>query len=140
VSAPTAAPRPRAWGSVLVIVIAALAVVAGGIHLTLGAPMFILNAIGYFVLTAMLLAVTFVDHPLARRFAWAPRVALVGYAAASIGAWLLLGGRYDLAYLTKGIELAIIGLLVVDILRLYRSPMGLLRAVTESLRGATPAV
>jgi hypothetical protein len=139
VSAPAPAQQ-RAGSRWLVLVIAALAITSGAIHLTLGAPMFILNAIGYFVLTAMLLAVTFVDHPLARRFAWAPRVALIGYAAASIGAWLLLGGRYDLAYLTKGIELAIIGLLVVDILRLYRSPMGLLRAVTESLRGATPAV
>jgi hypothetical protein len=139
VSAPAPAQQP-AGSRWLVIVIAALAITSGAIHLTLGAPMFILNAIGYFVLTAMLLVATFVDHPLVRRFAWVPRVALIGYAAASIGAWLLLGGRYDLAYLTKGIELGIIGLLVVDLLRTYGSPMGLLRAVTESLRGATPAV
>lgn len=137
-SASTGAQRTeKAW---LVLIIAALAMVSGAIHLTLGAPMFILNGIGYFVLTAMLLAVTFIDHPLAHRFGWVPRVALVGYAAASIVAWVVMGGRYDLAYLTKGIELALIGLLVVDILRLYGSPMGLLRTVTGSLRGATPAV
>ncbi len=132
--------RRRTDNAWLVLIIAALAMVSGAIHLSLGAPIFILNAIGYFVLTALLLAVTFVDHPLAQRFAWAPRLALVGYVAASIVAWLVIGGRYDLGYLTKGIELALIGLLVADILHLYGSPMGLLRTVTGSLRGATPAV
>ena len=132
----SAGAQSRVGNAWLVLIIAALAMVSGAIHLSLGAPMFILNAIGYFVLTAALLAMTFVDHPLARRFAWAPRVALVGYTAASIVAWWLIGGRYDLAYLTKGIELSLIGLLVADILHLYGSPMGLLRAVGGSLRGA----
>ena len=132
--------QPRVGNAWLVLIIAALTMVSGAIHLTLGAPMFILNAIGYFVLTAMLLAATFVDHPLARRFAWAPRVALIGYAAASIVAWFAIGGRYDLAYLTKGIELSLIGLLVADVLHLYGSPLGLLRAVTGSIRGAASGV
>ena len=51
--------------------------------------------------------------PLAQ-FRWLIRYALIGFAAATIGGWLMFGARFDLAYIDKGIEVALIGLLLVE--------------------------
>ncbi len=133
-----AAPRPRVSGGLLEILIAILAVVAGAIHLSLGGPMFTLNAIGYFGLAALLLIATFVDHPLVVRFGWVPRAGLIAYALASIFAWFMMGGRYDLAYFTKALELVLIGLVAVDVWLLYGGPMGFVRAALASVRRTAP--
>jgi hypothetical protein len=73
---------------------------------------------------------------LAARFSWFPRVALAGYAAATIAAWLVQGPYFDLAYLAKGVELTLIGLIAVDVFRVYGSPLGLLRAALSSVFGS----
>jgi hypothetical protein len=117
-----------------------LAVVAGGIHLSLGGTLFTLNAIGYFGLAAAYLIAATVSQPLVVRFNWLPRIALIGYAATSIVAWMVIGGFYWLGYLTKGIELTLIILVVVDIYRVHGGVIGLIRQAAESVRWAVAAV
>jgi hypothetical protein len=45
-----------------------------------------------------------------------------------------MGGFYWLGYLTKGVELALIVLLIVDIYRVYGGAAGLVRHAVASLR------
>ena len=45
------------------------------------------------------------------------RLALLANAAGMIVGWYLFGGRYDMAYFTKGVEIALIALLVLDAYR-----------------------
>jgi len=131
----TAAPRShRARAAALTTSIVALTLVTGAIHLSLRGLMFTLNGLGYFALAAAFVVGAAVSHPLVVRFSWVPRVALVGYAAASIGAWMVMGGRYDLAYVTKGVEVALIVLLILDIYRVYGGPVGLVRHAVASVR------
>lgn len=131
----TAAPRThRARAAALTTSIVALTLVTGAIHLSLGGLMFTLNALGYFALAAAFVVGAAISHPLVVRFSWLPRVALIGYAAVSIGAWLLIGGRYELAYVTKGVEVALIVLLILDIYRVYGGVRGVVRQAVASVR------
>ena len=117
----------------LTVAIVDLALITAYIHLTLGGMLFTLNAIGYAALSAALI-VSAVPHPFVRRFAWLPRVGLAGYTAITIVAYLVMGPYFTLGWVAKGIEVAIIALLVVDLVRLYGSPTGLARAALSSLR------
>jgi hypothetical protein len=135
-SATTAPRTQRARAAALTTTIVALTLVTGAIHLSLGGPMFTLNALGYFALAAAFVVGAAVSHPLVVRFSWVPRVALIAYAAASIVAWLVLGGFYMLAYVTKAVEVALIVLLVVDIYRVYGGLTGLVRQAVGSVRWA----
>ncbi len=135
-SATTAPRTQRAWAAALTSTIVALTLVTGAIHLSLGGPMFTLNALGYFALAAAFVAAAAVSHPLVARFSWIPRVALIAYAAASIVAWLVLGGFYMLAYVTKAVEVALIVLLIVDIYRVHGGPSALVRQAVASVRWA----
>ena len=131
----TTAPRTnRARAAALTTSILALTLVTGAIHLSLGGLLFTLNALGYFGLAAVFVVGAAISHPLVVRFSWLPRVALMGYAAASIVAWLLQGAFYTLAYVTKGVEVALIALLIVDIYRVYGGVAGLVRHAVASLR------
>jgi hypothetical protein len=133
-SATTAPRASRARAAALTSSIVALTLVTGAIHLSLGGVMFTLNALGYFALAAAFVVAAAVSHPLVARFSWVPRVALIAYAAASIVAWLVLGGFYMLAYVTKAVEVALIVLLIVDIYRVYGGFTGLVRQAVDSLR------
>jgi hypothetical protein len=135
-SATTAPRTQRARAAALTTTVVALTLVTGAIHLSLGGPMFTLNALGYFALAAAFVVGAAVSHPLVVRFSWVPRVALIAYAAASIVAWLVLGGFYMLAYVTKAVEVALIVLLVVDIYRVHGGPSGLVRQAVASVRWA----
>ena len=86
-----------------------LTLVTAAIHASLGGTLFLLNAIGY---TALALAMV-LPGPFAR-IRWLVRYALIGFTAATIGGWLAFGARFDLAYLDKAIEVALIGLLLVE--------------------------
>jgi len=131
----TAAPRThRARAAALTTSIVALTLVTGAIHLSLGGLMFTLNGLGYFALAGAFVVGAAISHPLVVRFSWLPRVALIGYALASIGAWMVMGGRYDLAYVTKGVEVALIVLVILDIYRVYGGPVGLVRQAVASVR------
>ena len=74
-------------------------------------------------------------HPLIARFSWFPRVALGGYAALTIVAWAIQGPYFPLAYFAKGVEVALIGLITIDVFRVFGSPMGLIRAAVTSVFG-----
>ena len=89
--------------------IVALTLATAWIHATLGSTLFLLNACGYVVLAAAMV----LPGPVAR-VRWLARYALMGFAATTIAAWLAFGARFDLAYLSKGIEVALVGLLLVE--------------------------
>ena len=89
-----------------------LALVTAYIHSTLGGTLFLLNAAGYVALAIALAA----PVAIADRYRWLARLGLLGFTAATIVGWVLVGPRFPLAYFTKGIEVALIALLAVDIL------------------------
>ena len=68
------------------------------------------------------------------RFSWFPRVALGGLRHSP--SW---PGRsrpyFPLAYFAKGVEIALIGLITIDVFRVYGSPMGLIRSAMTSVFG-----
>jgi hypothetical protein len=73
--------------------------------------LFTLNGIGYLVLLAAL----YLPVPVARDNRSLVRYALIGFAALTIVAWIILGRPYDtLGYITKLIELALIVLLFIE--------------------------
>ena len=135
---PATTQSGRALAVGLTLAIVDLALITAYIHLTLGGTLFALNAIGYAALAAALVA-SAVPHPFVRRFAWLPRVGLAGYTAITIVAYLVIGPYFTLGWVAKGIEVAIIALLAADLVRLYGSPAGLVRAAFSSVRaGAGP--
>jgi hypothetical protein len=132
----TRAGRALAVG--LTVAVVDLTLITAYIHLSLGGALFTLNALGYAALAAALVA-SAIPHPYVRRFAWVPRVGLAAYAAVTIVAYLVMGPYFSLGWVAKGIEVAIIALLAADLIRLYGSPSGLVRAALASLRpGAGP--
>ena len=126
-------PSSRAFAAALITGIIALALTTGYVHLGLGGLLFTLNAIGYAGLAAMYIIGAVVPHRLIAAYSWFPRVALAGYAALTIVAWAVQGPYFPLAYFAKGVELALIGLITIDVIRVYGSPMGLVRAAFASV-------
>ena len=94
------------------------------IHSTLGGSLFTLNAAGY-VAAAVAIAAPIA---LASRFRWFIRIGLAGYALTAIVAWAIMGPYYSTAYIAKGIEIALIALLVVDFVRFDGNPFARVRA------------
>src|SRR5919106_4654071 len=117
----------------LTVAIVDLTLITAYIHLTLGGTLFTLNGLGYAALAAGMLVFA-IPHPLVRRFAWLPRVGLVGYTAVTIVAYLVMGPYFSLGWIAKAVEVAILVLLAADLIRLYGSPAGLFRAALGSLR------
>jgi hypothetical protein len=121
---------------VLTAAIVALTLSTAYIHSTLGGLLFTLNALGYVALAAAVIVAAVVTVPFVVRFSWLPRVALFAFALATILGWMVMGPRYDVAYLAKGIEVALLVLLVVDMYRVYGGPGAMLveaRASVEDL-------
>jgi hypothetical protein len=124
--------RPGSPTAILVrLAIVTLTIATGWIHLTLGGLLFTLNGAGYLVAAvAMVLPLA-----LAMRFRWLIRIGLVGYALAAIVGWYLMGPRYDLAYIAKAIEVALIALLLLEIRSFDGNPIThVRRTVTTLLR------
>jgi hypothetical protein len=122
--------RPLSGGDIaLRVAIVALALSTAYIHLTLGGLRFTLNATGYVVLAAAMIA----PIAIAVRYRWLIRLALAGYAATTIVAWAVEGPYYSTAYVAKAIELALIALLVIDIARRDGNPIERLRHEVRSL-------
>jgi hypothetical protein len=122
-------PPPLRWSDIAIrLVIVGLTLSTGYIHSTLGGPLFTLNAIGYAVAAVAMV----IPLGIAIRFRWLVRLGLIGYAATAIVAWYLTGPRYDIAYLAKAIEVALIGLLVIDFVRHDGNPIALLRRRIKS--------
>jgi hypothetical protein len=131
--------RTRTAGAILTVAIVALTLATARIHLGLGGLMFTMNGLGYIGLAILVVIGAAVPVTLVRRFSWFPRVALMGYAAMTIAGYLIIGPYFTLGWIAKGIEVALIALLAVDILRVYRSPMGLVRAALESVAPVLPS-
>jgi hypothetical protein len=107
----------------------ALALSTAYIHLMLGGLLFALTAFGYGAFAVALLA----PIALAGRFRWLIRLSLAAYTLSVIVGWLLDGPRYDVAYITKAIEIALIALLAVDFARRDGTPIGRIRREIRSL-------
>jgi hypothetical protein len=116
---PIRRPEPRFSGlpaGVMLFVILELTFATAWIHLTLGGTLFTLNGLGFLALGAAYLVSAVLPMPFVRRFAWLPRIGLAGYAVVTIGAYLIMGPYITLGWIAKGIELAIVGLVAVDLL------------------------
>jgi hypothetical protein len=94
------------------------------IHATLGGLLFTLNAAGYLAAAVAIAA----PIALASRFRWFIRIGLAGYALTAIVAWAIMGPYYSTAYVAKGIEIALIALLIVDFVRFDGNPFAKVRA------------
>src|SRR3954447_9783093 len=103
--------------------IVALTLGTAYIHSTLGGLLFTLNATGYVVAAIAMIA----PISLAIRFRWVVRLGLMGYAATAIAMWAIQGPYYSTAYVAKGIEVALITLLVIDFLRADGNPVTVVR-------------
>jgi hypothetical protein len=125
----------RTAGAVLTIGIVALTAATAFIHLTLGGLLFLLNGLGYAGLIVLIVLAATAPHPLIARFDWFPRVALIGYAATTIVGYLAMGPYFALGWITKGIEVALIALVVVDVFRVYGSPQEMVRRAIASVLG-----
>ena len=113
--------KSRAYGAALTLGIVALASTTAYVHLTLGGLLFLLNGLGYAGLIVLVIFGAMPFSPLAARFDWFPRLALVGYAAMTIAGYLVIGPYFALGWITKGIELALIALVMADVIRVYGS-------------------
>jgi hypothetical protein len=130
--------RSRPTGALLTAAIVALTLATGYIHFTLGGLLFTLNALGYAGAAALIVVGATATHPFVRSFSWLPRIGLIGYAATTIVAYLVMGPYFQLGWIAKGIEVALIALLAVDIFRVYGSPAGLVRAAVASAASILP--
>ena len=131
--------RTRAAGFVVTAAIVGLTLATANIHLGLGGLLFTLNALGYAGLATLIVIGAAAPMPIVQRFSWFPRVALIGYTAMTIAGYLVMGPYFTLGFIAKGIEVALITLLVVDVIRVYGSPMGLVRSALESVAPVLPA-
>jgi hypothetical protein len=125
----------RAAGALLTAGIIGLTLTTANIHLGLGGFLFTMNALGYAGLAGLYVVAAAAPHPLVERFSWAPRVMLGGFAAMTIAGYLVMGPYFSLGWITKGIEVALITLITVDVIRVYGSPFGLIRTAIESVFG-----
>jgi FtsH-binding integral membrane protein len=105
------------------LAIVALTLGTAYIHSTLGGTRFTLNAIGYVVWAAAIVA----PFGIARRHRALIRLGLMSYAAITIVAWAVEGTYYATAYEAKAIEVALITVLAIDLARHDGNPIDLLR-------------
>ena len=130
--------RSRAAGAVLTAAIVGLTLATAYIHSTLGGLLFTLNALGYLGLAALIVIGAAAPTTLIERFSWFPRVALLGYTLMTIVGYLVMGPYFTLGFIAKGIEVALVTLLVIDIIRVYGSPMGMVRTALASIDPIVP--
>jgi hypothetical protein len=94
----------------LVLVLLTLATAFIHISLLFPDPVFILNGLGYL---AFLGAYLLGRERLGERFRWV-RYGFIAYTGVTILLWVLIGARTPLGYITKVIEILLVGLLVTD--------------------------
>ena len=100
----------------LTSVILELTLATAIIHLSLGGTLFLLNAAGYLALATAYLVGAVLPKPLMRRISWLPRLGLAAFASVTIVAYLVVGPYFTLGWVTKGIEVAIVMLVIADLL------------------------
>jgi hypothetical protein len=104
--------------------IVGLTLATAAIHSSLGGLLFTLNAIGYTVFAIALV----LPGPLGRA-RWLARYGLIGFTTATIVGWVAFGARFDLAYIDKAIEAALVGLLLIESWAVEGGPLAVLRRV-----------
>ena len=107
--------------------IVALTLATAYIHSTLGGMLFTLNALGYATLAAaMVVPIAFVAQ---RRLV--VRLALAGFTATTIVGYLIVGPYFQLGWITKGIEVALLVVLAVDTFRTHGGPISIIRELRD---------
>ena len=101
-------PRPSTIA--LRTLVVGLTLATAAIHASLGGLLFLANAIGYTTLAIAMVA----PGPIGQ-VRWLVRLALIGFAAVTIGGWVMFGTRFPLAYLDKAIEVALIGAVTLEL-------------------------
>ena len=119
---------------VLRVTVVTLTLATAAIHASLGGMLFLANAIGYAVLAAAMV----LPGPLSR-LRWLVRLALIGFAAATIAGWVAFGPRFGLAYLDKAIEVALVGALAVELRLIDGGPVGVIRRARRLVSGLAAA-
>ena len=130
--------RSRATGAVLTVAIVGLTLATAYIHSTLGGLLFTLNALGYLGLAGLIVIGAAAPVAVVERFSWFPRIALLGYTGMTIAGYLVMGPYFTLGFIAKGIEVALVTLLMVDVFRVYGSPMGMVRSALDSVGPILP--
>ncbi|MGH2406549.1 MAG: hypothetical protein ACRDF7_00530 [Candidatus Limnocylindrales bacterium] len=120
---PTATALPTAADVAFATTTVVLTLVTAGIHAYLGGLLFLTNAAGYSTLALALI----VPIPLARRYRWVVRLALLGFTLATMAGWLAFGARIPLAFLDKGIEALLVAFVIVQLYRLDGGPLEAIR-------------
>jgi hypothetical protein len=131
--------RSRAAGFAITAAIVGLTLATAYIHLGLGGLLFTLNGLGYAGLAGLIVIGAAAPMRIVERFSWFPRVALMGYTAMTIAGYLVMGPYFTLGFIAKGIEVALIAALAIDVIRVYGSPMGLVRSALASVAPVLPA-
>jgi hypothetical protein len=129
----------KAFGLALGAAIVGLTLITANIHLGLGGMLFTLNGLGYLGLAALYVIGAAAPTRMIQRFSWFPRIALMGYAAMTIAGYLVMGPYFTLGWIAKGVEVALIVLVAVDIFRVYGSPKGFVTAALESVAPVLPS-
>ena len=130
--------RSRATGAVLTVAIVGLTLATAYIHSTLGGLLFTLNALGYLGLAGLIVIGAAAPVAVVERFSWFPRIALLGYTGMTIAGYLVMGPYFTLGFIAKGIEVALVTLLMVDVFRVYGSPVGMVRSALDSVGPMLP--
>jgi hypothetical protein len=120
--------QPLAAGLRIGIVVLTLA--TAQIHASLGGLMFTINAIGYAAFAAAMVLPGRFDQ-----LRWLVRCALIGFTTATIAGWLAFGGRFELAYIDKAIEVALIGLVLVESWIVDGGPVAVARRIGREVAG-----
>ncbi len=131
--------RSRAAGSLLTIAIVALTLTTANIHLGLGGLLFTLNGIGYLALAVLFVIGAVIPARVVRRFSWFPRLALAGYTTMTIAGYLVIGPYFTLGFITKGIEAVLLVAIVLDVVRVYGSPVAFVRTALGSVAPIVPS-
>jgi hypothetical protein len=103
-----------------------LTLATASIHASLGGLLFMANAIGYTTLAAAMI----VPGPIGQ-VRWLVRLALMGFAAATIGGWVLFGTRFELAYIDKAIEVVLIAVVAIELWRTDGGPLAVARQARQ---------
>jgi len=94
-----------------------LTLTTAAIHASLGGWLFAMNAVGYSTLATLMV----VPGPIGR-YRWLVRLTLLAFTGATIGAWVLFGIRFWLAYVDKAVELGIVALLAIELVVIDGGP------------------
>ena len=132
--------RDHQIDTALVIALATLSATTSAIHYQIGGlsslmgMMFWANAVGFAGLAAALVA----PIAIARRYRFLVQIAMVGFAAATAGGWLLFGARYDMGYLSFAIEVAMVGLGLAAAYRERESIVAFVNTIKSLVRRPRP--